>query len=104
MNKKNVHVLPAAWKRIGKVFIALGDAHRQKIVLLFERGERLNVSEIVAVSTLSRSAVTHHLKVLREAGVLKSIKHGKEVYFWVNPAAVQDALHRVLAYIDETHT
>ena len=37
---------------------------------MFERDERLHVGQIVAASTLSRSAVAHHLRVLREAGVL----------------------------------
>ena len=49
---------------------------------MFEPGERLNVGQIVAGSTLSRTAVAHHLRVLREAGVLKREKAGREVYFW----------------------
>ena len=56
---------------------------------MFEPGERLNVGQIVAASTLSRSAVSHHLRVLREAGVLRSEKVGKEVYFWTDVAAVR---------------
>ena len=68
---------------------------------MFERGERLNVSEIVAASTLSRSAVVHHLKVLREAGVLVSEKVGKEVYFWPNADAVRTALDAVQDYLME---
>ena len=56
------------------MFVALGDAHRQRILLMFEPGERLNVGQIVAASTLSRSAVAHHLRVLREAGVLQERK------------------------------
>ena len=54
--------------------MALGDPHRQRIVLMFEPGERLNIGQIVAASTLSRTAVAHHLRVLREAGVLNSEK------------------------------
>ena len=50
--------------------------------MTFEPGERLNVGQIAEVSTLARSTVSHHLKVLREAGVLGSEKIGKEVYFW----------------------
>ena len=51
---------------------------------MFEPGERLNVGQIVAASTLSRTAVSHHLRVLREAGVLTSEKIGKEVFFWTD--------------------
>lgn len=92
--------IPAAWKRTAKIFVALGDEHRQRILLLFDRGERLNVGQIVAVSTLSRSAVSHHLKILREAGVLGSEKIGKEVYIWVRSEPLRQALLSVLEYID----
>jgi DNA-binding transcriptional ArsR family regulator len=88
---------------MSKVFSALGDEHRQRILLLFERGERLNVSQIVAVTPLSRSAVVHHLKTLREADVLRSEKVGKEVFFWINVPLVVEAMQRVLQYIGENH-
>jgi DNA-binding transcriptional ArsR family regulator len=82
------------------MFVALGDAHRQRILLMFEPAERLNVGQIVAASTLSRSAVSHHLRVLRDAGVLQSEKIGKEVWYWRDPDAVRKALTAVLAYLD----
>ena len=62
---------------------------------MFEPGERLNVGQIVAGSTLSRTAVAHHLRVLREAGVLKREKAGREVYFWPDATAVRAALAAV---------
>jgi DNA-binding transcriptional ArsR family regulator len=81
------------------MFVALGDEHRQRIVLMFEPGERLTVGQIVAASTLSRSAVAHHLKVLREAGVLHAEKIGKEVWYRTDPDAVRAGLESVLAYL-----
>jgi DNA-binding transcriptional ArsR family regulator len=91
--------IPPAWRNISKVFTALGDEHRQRILLTFEPGERLNVGQVVEVSTLSRSAVSHHLRILREAGVLESEKIGKEVYFWLNKRQLKDALVAVLDYV-----
>ena len=91
--------IPAQWAHMSKVFTALGDEHRQRILLLFERGERLNVGQIAEVSTLTRSTVSHHLKVLREAGVLESEKIGKEVWFWINRAFLEDTFDNVLDYV-----
>lgn len=91
--------IPDAWTNIARVFTALGDEHRQRILLTFEPGERLNVGQIVAVSTLSRSAVSHHLKILREAGVLENEKIGKEVYFWLNKKRIRDSLVAVMDYL-----
>lgn len=101
MKKNYMRAIPAEWRNISKVFTALGDEHRQRILLTFEPGERLNVGQIVEVSTLSRTAVSHHLKVLREAGVLESVKEGKEVYFWLDKDFLVNALQTVTEYIQE---
>lgn len=82
------------------VFVALGDEHRQRILLTFEPGERLNVGQIAEVSTLARSTVSHHLKILRQAGVLDSEKIGKEVYFWVNKACLKTVFAHVTDYVE----
>ena len=101
MRKSYLEAIPKEWRDISRAFTALGDEHRQRILLTFEPGERLNVGQIVEVSTLSRSAVSHHLKLLRAAGVLGSEKVGKEVYFWVDKAFLEESLQAVIAYIRE---
>ncbi len=99
MKRDYTAAIPAEWKAMSRVFSALGDEHRQRILLLFDAGERLNVGQIAEVSTLSRSAVSHHLKILREAGVLDSEKLGKEVYFWINKSWLEQTLRNVLDYV-----
>lgn len=101
MKKDYSAALPSEWKEISRVFIALGDEHRQRMLLLFEPGERLNVGQIAEASTLARSTVSHHLKVLHESGVLASEKVGKEVWFWINRAALETRLGNVLDYLKE---
>jgi ArsR family transcriptional regulator len=101
MNRNYLRAIPREWRAISRAFTALGDEHRQRILLTFEKGERLNVGQIVAVSTLSRSAVSHHLKLLRDAGVLGSEKIGKEVFFWVDKKFLEQSLQAVLAFIRE---
>lgn len=92
--------IPAVWKNVSKAFSALSDEQRQRILLTFDRGERLNVSQITEASTLSRPAVSHHLKILREAGVLTSVKEGKEVFYWVDKAFLQTTLGAVMDYLN----
>lgn len=103
MKSEYTRILPPEWQAMSRVFTALGDEHRQRILLLFEKDERLNVGQIAEVSTLSRSTVSHHLKILREAGVLGSEKIGKEVWFWINRPRLEEALGNVLAYVRENH-
>lgn len=99
MNNDYGRAIPDEWQAMSKVFTALGDEHRQRILLLFESGERLNVGQIAEVSTLARSTVSHHLKTLREAGVLNSTKVGKEVYFWINTSFLEESLQKVVDYL-----
>ncbi len=91
--------IPEAWRGNARVFTALGDEHRQRIVLLFEPGERLSISQIVAVSPLSRTAVSHHLGVLRDAGVLQSEKVGKEVMVWLDKQYLLETFETIHTFI-----
>lgn len=99
MNPDYSRAIPVEWTAMSKVFVALGDEHRQRILLLFEPGERLNVGQIADASTLARSTVSHHLKVLRDAEVLLSEKIGKEIWFWINREFLDTALSNVLDYL-----
>jgi len=101
MNRNYMRAIPREWRNIAKVYTALGDEHRQRILLTFSPGERLNVGQIVEVSTLSRSAVSHHLKILRDAGVLQNEKIGKEVYFWIAKDFLLETMGTVVDYIRE---
>jgi DNA-binding transcriptional ArsR family regulator len=99
MVMKKVEQIPIEWKNISELFIALGDEQRQRILLAFEKGERLNILQIVENSNLSRTAVTHHLKLLSSSGALKREKIGKEVFYWVDKAAITFAIENVYNYI-----
>jgi DNA-binding transcriptional ArsR family regulator len=99
MNRNYRRAIPRQWRGMARMFVALGDEHRQRMLLSFGRGERLNVGQIAEVSTLSRPTVSHHLKILREAGVLESEKIGKEVWFWINKPQLDQTLSGVLQYV-----
>ena len=93
--------IPPAWQGIAEVFSALGDEHRQRILLTFEQNETLTAGQLAEVSTLARSTVSHHLKVLHESGVLASEKIGKEVWFWINRESLETTFTNVLDYVRE---
>lgn len=96
---KTIIEIPDEWKNISDIFIALGDEQRQRILLAFEKEERLNILQIVASSKLGRTAVTHHLNILRHSGALLSEKVGKEVFFWVDKSHIMTQIANVLDYI-----
>ena len=94
-----MRAIPKEWRTLAKVFVALGDEHRQRILLTFEKDERLTVGQIAEVATLSRPAVSHHLKILRDAGVLDAERAGREVYLRVNREVLEQTLSTVLDYV-----
>ena len=98
---KQIVDIPNEWQDISNLFVALGDAQRQRILLAFDKDERLNILQIVASSKLGRTAVTHHLKLLHQCGALTSEKIGKEVFFWVNKPHILDSIRNVLTYIEQ---
>src|SRR5438552_493693 len=103
MSNTYSRALPRQWKGLARVFTALGDEHRQRILLMFERGEELSMKAIVDAVPLSRTAVTHHVRALRECGVLKAQKRGREVYLRPDAKLVLEALQGLRTYIEEEH-
>lgn len=93
--KAEYQSLPDEWAAYPRFFAALGDTIRQQILLLFETNPEICVNEIARVFRLSRPAISHHLKVLRDANVLVCEKRGKEVYYRVNHAYCERVLRAV---------
>jgi len=78
---------------------ALGDETRfQIIALLASASDALCVCEIEARFDLSQATISHHLRVLRDAGVVSASKRGTWVYYAVDVDRVDDLLriHKVL--------
>ena len=63
---------------------AAKDPVRLQLVALLGEGNRMSVNEIASQFRLSRPAVSHHLKVLKTAGIVRSEKSGQKVYYWLD--------------------
>ena len=105
MPKSYARALPRAWKDLAGVFTALGDEQRQRILLMFRRGEELTIKQVLdrvlEAKQVSRTAIVHHIDVLRVNGVLVAEKRGKEVYLKPAPEAVLRAMEALRGYIKE---
>jgi ArsR family transcriptional regulator, arsenate/arsenite/antimonite-responsive transcriptional repressor len=74
---------------------ALADPMRQDLVQLLARAE-LNVGDIADRVTLSRPTVSHHLNILRRAGLLRVRKQGREMYYRLNKEPIVATLQGLL--------
>ncbi|WP_296325518.1 metalloregulator ArsR/SmtB family transcription factor [Treponema sp. UBA3813] len=71
------------FKKCVPIFTALGDTTRQKLCLdLAAAGvEGINVADLSGKTTLSRPAISHHLKVLKDSGIVEPIKKGTQIFY-----------------------
>ena len=81
-----------------EVFAALGDARRLALVDRLARSTDLSIRELGADATISRQALTKHLRVLEAAGLVRATRFGREVRFRLERAAIADA-ERFLALV-----
>jgi ArsR family transcriptional regulator, arsenate/arsenite/antimonite-responsive transcriptional repressor len=78
-------------ERMARVAKALGDPIRMQLVdVLRKHAGKVCVCELVPLFDLSQPTVSHHLKVLREAGVVGSERHGLWAYYYVEPDALEE--------------
>src|SRR3954451_19730225 len=76
-------------ERMAKVSNALCDPIRMQLVdVLRKHAGKVCVCELVPLFDLSQPTVSHHLKVLREAGIVGSERRGLWAYYYVNPESV----------------
>lgn len=75
---------------MAKMFKALADPVRLRLLSLiasFEGGEAC-VCDLTGTFDVGQPTISHHLKVLRESGLVASERRGTWVYYWVLPAAL----------------
>jgi DNA-binding transcriptional ArsR family regulator len=106
----------AALRTRASVFAALGDETRLGLLAKLTNGEPLSISRLTAGTRLTRQAVTKHLRVLEDAGVVHAAKTGRESLFTLDPRPIvsaqaylehvsqqwDNALARLKALVEET--
>jgi DNA-binding transcriptional ArsR family regulator len=90
------HSAPAALKARASVFAALGDETRLSVLAKLTNGQAQSISRLTAGTSLTRQAMTKHLRVLEGAGVVRSTRVGRESRFAFEPKSIEE----VRAYLD----
>jgi DNA-binding transcriptional ArsR family regulator len=80
-------------RRRAPIFAALGDETRLSLLTMLSEEPRLSIARLTAGSSLTRQAITKHLRVLRRAGLVRGVRRGRESLFELRPAALEGARH-----------
>jgi DNA-binding transcriptional ArsR family regulator len=82
---------PAPLERAVPIFAALGDETRIKLIAVLCVGGAMSITQLTAGTDLTRQAVTKHLGVLAEAGLVKDAKVGRERLWEFEPNQLDEA-------------
>ncbi|MEU2620574.1 metalloregulator ArsR/SmtB family transcription factor [Streptomyces sp. NPDC007157] len=82
---------------LAKLFKALGDPVRLRLLSMIasRAGGEVCVCDLTPAFDLSQPTISHHLKLLRQAGLIDCERRGTWVYYWALPAA----LDRLAAFL-----
>lgn len=97
-----VHISPNDIGILAETFRLLGDPSRLKILLQCMRG-RASVGELTESVDLSQSLVSHHLRLLRAARLVRGERHGKQIFYEIADHHVSQILHDMAVHIAEDH-
>jgi DNA-binding transcriptional ArsR family regulator len=87
---------------LAETFRLLGDQSRLKILLQCIRGP-VSVGDLAEGVDLSQSLVSHHLRLLRAARLVRGERHGKQIFYEIADHHVSQILNDMAVHIAEDH-
>lgn len=96
-HREEINSLAEEFESCQNILIALGDENRQHLMLEMMRMEHCGgtrVGTITEKTNLSRPAVSHHLQILKDAGILKMRREGTKNYYYFDADA--GAMNRLI--------
>jgi DNA-binding transcriptional ArsR family regulator len=73
------------------IFAALGDETRLRLIAVLCAGGAVSIAQLTSGTEITRQAVTKHLQVLAEAGLVRNIKVGRERLWEFEPTQLEEA-------------
>jgi DNA-binding transcriptional ArsR family regulator len=82
---------PASLQKSAPVFAALGDPTRLRLIAALCAGGALSIAQLTTGTAITRQAVTKHLEVLADAGLVRDVRQGRERLWELLPSRVDEA-------------
>lgn len=82
---------------MNQLFKALNDSTRRQILDLLRDGD-LNAGDIADRFNMSKPSISHHLDLLRQAGLVESVKQGQFITYSLNTTVLDDLLSWLMSF------
>jgi len=89
--RPNAALKSAALRNSAPIFAALGDETRLRLVAVLCAGGAMSIAQLTAGTEITRQAVTKHLQVLADAGLVHDFKAGRERLWEFEPSQLAEA-------------
>ena len=86
----NIEVDNIALKKATNTLRAMRHNLRQAIIMMLDEQRRLTVTEIYARLKIEQSVASQHLAILRSAGIVKTEREGKFIYYAINKPRISE--------------
>lgn len=87
-----------SYREDAKIFKALSDENRLEIIELLKSGEKC-AQEIVEAMNIAQPTLSHHMKILIDAGIVEYRKDGKWIYYTVSERGKKNLTQLILNYM-----
>ena len=91
MSRKTRKAAVGKLRRKAPLFAALGDETRLILLMKLGEGPLLSIARLTEGSTLTRQAITKHLRLLEDAGLVRGVRRGRENLFQLEPNPLREA-------------
>ncbi len=88
---KKAPLKKSALRNSAPIFAALGDETRLRLIAVLCAGGAMSIAQLTSGTEITRQAVTKHLHVLADAGLVHDIKVGRERLWEFEPAQLEEA-------------
>ena len=89
--------------KVSSLFKIMGDQTRSQILWALDQNE-MCVCDLAALLNMTKSAISHQLKILREAHLVRFHKEGKNVFYMLDDYHVRDIFQKAFEHIVEDHS
>lgn len=78
---------------------ALGDETRRRILEILKQGDK-TAGEIAEQFDITKPSISHHLNILKQAGLVLDERRGQNIYYSINTSVMEDVLEWIMGLMD----